>query len=109
MATNSPSYTQIQWTANTILGFLADHVETLRGFGVKRLGLFGSYVRGEQTPESDMDFLVEMEPITFDAYFDLKFWLEDAFQKSVDLIIAKNLRVEVRPYVLPEVKYVEGL
>lgn len=109
---NSPSTTRIQWNAEDILSFLSQHVEKLRGFGVQRLGLFGSYVRGEQTPESDMDFLVEFqsrEMKTFDNYFDLKFWLEDTFGQENDLVIAENLREEFVPYVMADVKYVEGL
>lgn len=46
----------LTWTADSILEFLRQHREKLREFGVKKIGLFGSYARGEQRPNSDMDF-----------------------------------------------------
>ena len=46
--------------------------DQLRGFGVRRLGLFDSAVRGELSEASDLDFLVEFEHKTFDAYMDTK-------------------------------------
>lgn len=54
----------------------------LQALGVKRLGLFGSYVRGQQTPASDVDLLVEFEPgkKTFDHFVELSFYLEDDMQ-----------------------------
>ncbi|MBK8023426.1 MAG: nucleotidyltransferase family protein [Chloroflexi bacterium] len=98
--------------ADAILGFLAAHVDTLCGFGVKRLGLFGSFVRGEQDQDSDLDFLVEFasrDLKTFDNYFNLKFRLEDTLGYGSDLVIAENLREQFRPQILSDVRYVEGL
>ncbi|GAB4512249.1 MAG: hypothetical protein OHK0046_11500 [Anaerolineae bacterium] len=45
-------------TAETILQTLSEHHETLRELGAVKLGLFGSFVRGEQRPDSDLDFVV---------------------------------------------------
>ncbi|HTY22601.1 MAG TPA: nucleotidyltransferase domain-containing protein, partial [Desulfomonilaceae bacterium] len=56
-----------------ILMKLQENRETIRRFGVRRLGIFGSYARDEQTEASDMDFLVEFEKKTFNNYMDLKF------------------------------------
>ena len=44
-----------------ILALIQEHRDALGAFGVRRLGLFGSFVRGEQRVESDIDFLVEFE------------------------------------------------
>ena len=73
-------------------------------FGVKKLYIFGSYVRGEQTPESDIDILVEFEKgkKTFDNYMDLKFYLEDLFGKKVDLIIKEAVKPKLRKYIYNE-------
>ncbi len=73
-------------------------------FGVKKLYIFGSYVRGEQTPESDIDILVEFEKgkKTFDNYMDLKFYLEDLFGKKVDLIIKEAVKPKLRKYIYSE-------
>ena len=65
---------------------LVDNRKTLRKYGVKRIGLFGSYVRGTAIPASDIDFLVELERLTFDDYMGLTLFLEDLFQKNVDLV-----------------------
>lgn len=45
-----------------VLAVIKDHRPRLRALGVNRLGLFGSFVRGEQSPDSDIDFLVEFIP-----------------------------------------------
>ncbi len=55
------------------------HREEIKASGVSRLGLFGSAARGEAGEDSDLDFLVELENKTFDAYMDLKEFLEDLF------------------------------
>ena len=48
-------------TRETVLQKLEENRDTIRGFGVKRLGLFGSWPGGEATEASDLDFLVELE------------------------------------------------
>ena len=52
-------------TRDEILRKLDENREIIRGFGVRRLGIFGSYVRGEQSEASDIDFLVEFEQADF--------------------------------------------
>jgi uncharacterized protein len=95
------------WTANSILDFLAKHSHTLKAMGVKKIGLFGSYVREQQHAESDMDFLVRLEPFTFKTWMDVWNFLEDNLNTTVDLVPEKDLRPELRPYVLSEVRYAE--
>ena len=55
-----------------------------RGIGVAKIGIFGSYVRGEERPESDVDVLVTFRKgeETFDHYMDCKFYLEDLFGET---------------------------
>ena len=83
--------------------------EKLRSFGVRRLGLFGSAVRGEATEESDLDFLVELEIKTFDNYMDLKEFLEELFGCKVDLVMKDALKPTLREPILKETVYVQGL
>lgn len=92
-----------------ILKKLEENRETVRGFGVRHLGIFGSYARGEQNAASDMDFLVEFEKKTFDNYMDLKFFLEGLFRRPVDLVIADNVKPRLRKPILEETVYAEGL
>jgi predicted nucleotidyltransferase len=55
-------------------------------FGVNRIGLFGSYSRGGDTSESDIDILVDLNPPYAKHYFDLLFYLEKKLGKKVDLV-----------------------
>jgi uncharacterized protein len=83
------------------LRILAEHARELREtFGITTLALFGSTARGEGAPESDVDILVEFAGSpTFSGYMDLKFRLEDLFDRRVDLVTYSGLRERVRPYV----------
>jgi predicted nucleotidyltransferase len=66
-------------------------------FGVTRLALFGSTVRDQASPGSDVDILVGFEgPATSDRYFGVQFHLEDQFHRPVDLVTTKALRPELR-------------
>ena len=98
-----------QWNMIQILKTLESHRSKLQGWGVRKLGLFGSYQRGTAKPDSDMDFLVEFESPSFDVYMDTKFFLEDLFHCNIDLVIESNIKPRLRPYILNEVVYVSGL
>lgn len=97
-------------TKNVILTVLDQYAYEIRQkFHVHKLGLFGSHVRGDTHPQSDIDILVEFEIPTFDAYMDLKFFLEDLFQRDVDLVMADTLKPRIKPRILTEVQYAQGL
>jgi predicted nucleotidyltransferase len=87
-----------------ILALLAERQREIAArYGVKRLALFGSAAREELAASSDVDVLVEFAgPATFNAYMDLKFYLEDLLGRPVDLVTEKALRKELRPYVEKE-------
>lgn len=72
--------------------------------GVKKIGIFGSIVRGEQKNNSDIDILIVMDNPTFDKYMDLKAMFERLFKKKVDLVIEDDLKPELK-YVKKEAKY----
>lgn len=95
------------WDADSILDFLNHQRTTLQAMGVRRLGLFGSYVRHTQTPTSDVDFLLVMEHFTWQGWMDVWNFLEDNLGLKVDLVPEKDLREELRPVVLREARYVE--
>ncbi len=74
-------------------------------FKVKRIGIFGSYVRNEQTESSDVDLLVDFsEPVGWE-FVDLKEHLETVLGLKVDLVTVGALRPEYRDRVLAEVAY----
>jgi predicted nucleotidyltransferase len=93
-----------------ILETLEAHRQAIRAFGARRLGLFGSWARGEAQETSDLDFLVEFEPgqKTFDGYMDLKLFLEDLFGRRVDLVITEGIKPRLRENILREVVYAAG-
>ena len=73
-------------TKAQIVRTLKKQNETLNGYSVKRIGLFGSYARGEQTAKSDIDFLVEFERPTYDNFYGLCVFLETLFKRKVEVI-----------------------
>jgi predicted nucleotidyltransferase len=74
-------------------------------FTVKRIGVFGSYARGDESSESDLDIIVELAEPTFDNYMDLKFRLEEVFQRRVDLVMADTVKPRLKPIIEQEVVY----
>ena len=95
-------------TADNILNELRAQRPALSRLGVRRLGLFGSAARGEATEASDLDFLVEFDRKTFDAYMDVKELLEKCFQRRVDLVLADAVKPQLRQRILGETVYAEG-
>lgn len=80
--------------ADEIVDLLKTNKKALEKYKVKRIGLFGSYVRGEQKKESDIDLVVEFDLSAFgnnfeglfDVFMDLSSYLEDLFRKKVDIL-----------------------
>ncbi|MGC9503742.1 nucleotidyltransferase family protein [Baaleninema sp.] len=87
---------------------LRQNSEAIAGFGVSRLGVFGSFVRDEATAESDVDVFVEFEPgmKTFNNFMDLVFFLEDLLGRRVDLLTRASLSPIFGHKILAEVEYV---
>lgn len=74
-------------------------------FGVRRIGIFGSVIRGEDKPSSDIDILVEYEAglATFKNFMGLIEYLEWIFERPVDLVTTGGIHPYIRPYVEKEV------
>ncbi|HLV02476.1 MAG TPA: nucleotidyltransferase family protein [Acidobacteriota bacterium] len=92
-----------------VLQQLEEHRDEIRRFGVRRLALFGSTARGEQGERSDLDFLVEFEKKSFDAYMDLKNYLEELFNCRVDLVLPNTIKPRLKNRILSETVDVPGL
>lgn len=94
-------------TKQDILSVLEQNRSRLKAFGVKKIGLFGSFVRGEQRPDSDIDLLVEFEfgQKTFDTFVELCFFLEDVLQNRIELVTVESLSPYLGPHILREVEY----
>ena len=86
---------------------IRDNKEIIQRFGVKKIGLFGSFVRNGAKKRSDIDLLVEFKRNceTFDNYFELKFFLEKLFKRKVDLVVKDTLKPRIKRDVLKDIEY----
>lgn len=91
-------------TRDEALSILRDHkAELAERFGVQELSLFGSTVRNEAGPDSDVDILVTMDIAgDWKRSFDLQFFLEELLGHPVDLVVNGSLRRTFRTNVLAE-------
>jgi len=75
-------------------------------YGVKKIGLFGSYIHNKQTPQSDIDLLVEFQkPISFFTFLDLESYLESKLNHKIDLVTPNALKPAIGQQILNEVTY----
>ncbi len=88
-----------------ITQLLSTHKQELQSrFKVKSIGVFGSYVRGEQKRGSDLDILVEFtEPVGLFEFMALEFYLSDLLGVKVDLVSKKALKPHIGERILEEV------
>ncbi len=95
-------------TKKAILNILKVELPKLKEmYGVKNIGLFGSYSRGEQTKHSDVDLLVEFDrPIGFFKFIELEDYLSEKLKVKVELVTDDALKPLVRPYVMEDIIYV---
>lgn len=81
----------------------------LQDADVTRAAIFGSFARGEQTNNSDLDLLVEFgKPTSLFGFLHLKSELEDQLHKKVDLVTYKALRPMIRDTILKDQKVIYG-
>ncbi len=96
-------------TKENILSILSSHKSEFLKYGVSQIGLFGSYLRNEQSANSDIDLLIDFEPEkenfkNFMAVYDL---FENHFKNEKIEIVTKNgLSKHIGPRILNDVMYV---
>lgn len=90
-----------------IMKSIQDNLGEIKSYGIRRIGVFGSFIRSSQNEKSDIDVLVEFYPgkKNFDNYMELKFFLEKLLHRKVDLIIKDAVKPRIKPYILEEVLY----
>jgi len=99
MATHPRNIGDITMTLRSLLPELRER------WGVQRIGVFGSWVRGEQSSASDLDILVEFDKPTFDDYMETKFYLEEYLGVNVDLVLANTVKTRIEPQIEREAVY----
>jgi len=90
-----------------IMSALKRHKKELKEkFGVKEIGVFGSYVKGKETKSSDIDIYVEfdLKELTFDKYLGLLEYLENLLGGKIDLITKDGVETIRILYIKEEIK-----
>ncbi len=95
---------------NEIRKILKTHEKELKEkYGIKKIGIFGSYLRGEANEESDIDILVELDPtlkISLLDFVELENYLSDLLGIKVDLVEKSTLKPRIGKHILSEVVYI---
>lgn len=87
---------------------LKEHDSEIKSrFSVRKIGIFGSFTRGEGRETSDIDVLMEFEEPTFRNFMGFVFFLEELFGREVNLVTTRGLRPYIRPAVEKEVVWSE--
>jgi predicted nucleotidyltransferase len=92
----------------SILNSLRSRKTEIQDFGIIQIGLFGSYIRGEESEKSDIDILVVFDPDkeSFDNFMAAYDYFESVFKgKKVEMITKNSLSPYIGPAILKEVEY----
>jgi len=100
--------TQVQ-TLDQIIDMLLKNKEKIRGFGVESLGIFGSFIHGKQTSDSDVDIMVEFAKgqKSFRNFMALVYYLETLLGRKVELVTTESLSPYLKHYILEKIEYVK--
>jgi predicted nucleotidyltransferase len=104
-------------TTSAIIDILKNNNAVLKKHHVSKIGLFGSYARGKEKSQSDIDLLVEFDEkafgVNYKGYFDtvisLSTELSSLLHQKVDLVTVDMLSPHIAPDVMKEVKFIEEL
>ena len=83
------------------------HAAELRGFGARKIGVFGSFARGEETPDSDVDVYLEFAEgmKTYDNFFGIHELLQELFGRPIDVVTDGSINERKARLILPTVRY----
>jgi predicted nucleotidyltransferase len=96
-------------TKPELLNLLFQNRDTIKSFGIKELGLFGSFVSNDNiNKDSDIDFLIDFLPHqkTYDNYIGLVFYLEELTGRKIELVTRASLSPHIGPHILKQVENV---
>jgi uncharacterized protein len=91
-----------------IVSLLKTNYQSINQFGIARIGLFGSFVRNEARPDSDVDIWAEFhsDKKTYKNFIQLTFFLEDLLQREVEVVTPEGVSPFIKPHILKELEYV---
>ncbi|MGH7774949.1 MAG: nucleotidyltransferase family protein [Candidatus Binatia bacterium] len=96
-------------TLDELISVLKRHLPEIRErYGVRAMGIFGSYIRGQQRKRSDLDILVEFDngTLTLFQFVELRDFLSDLLKVKVDLVEKRALKPAIGKHILEEVVFV---
>lgn len=84
-----------------LMSAITSNREVIKGYGVSKIGFFGSFSRGTFNETSDIDLLVDFIPgkKTFDNFMELSFFLEELLGRKVELVTPLSLSEFIGPYI----------
>lgn len=77
-----------------------------KDYAVREIGLFGSFADGSYSEDSDIDILVELEKPIGWKFFSLELYLEQIFNRKIDLVTKNALKEQIKDSILKQVNYV---
>lgn len=96
-------------TKEHILQFLSENKSFFsKEFHVSKIGIFGSFARNEQGPDSDIDVLIELEnnvTNVYDLKWELREFLKNKFNREVDVCNSKHIKPFAKEYILKDAIY----
>jgi len=75
-------------------------------YAVKEIGLFGSFSNGTNTEDSDIDLIVELEKPIGWKFFSLELYLENVFNRKIDLVTKNSIKEQLKDSILGQVNYI---
>ncbi len=97
-------------TKQDVLDYLKNHKQYFHDhYGLEKIGLFGSFARGDYSTSSDIDILFEVDAkkkFSMFKYLELNKYLEDGFKTKVDLVREASLKEGIKPYIHKDLIYV---
>jgi predicted nucleotidyltransferase len=87
---------------------IAENRVPIINYGAKSIGLFGSFQNGTQTAESDIDLIIEFDSDkkNFDNFINLAYYLEELFNRRVELITPESISKYIKPHIEKSIEYV---
>jgi len=93
-------------TKEEVLDFFRANKELIKKkFCIENIILFGSFARGEATPDSDVDILIESKKRSFDQRYDLRRFLENKLKKDVDVVYLSSVHPFIMRFIREELVY----
>ena len=96
-------------TTDAILSTIRAHSSQLQACGVSRIGVFGSASRGDMSPTSDVDVLIDFQEgkKTYKNFISSTHTLEQALQLPVDAVTSGSISPYIKPYIEKDIRYVQ--